>query len=213
MSASAALGVAAEPQAGASPIHIKIPVNSYTEWDPLEEVIVGRLEGATIPSGHISVISNLPPLAAELCRLATGFRYPTWMVRLAQRELDKFIHLLESEGIKVRRPDIVDFGQPYHLPHWSSRGFCTACPRDIFLIIGDEIIETPTCWRSRYFEAGAYRSLFKEYFLEGARWTAAPKPQLTDQLFDYHYQIPNPKDPPRFLVNEFEPVFDAADFV
>ena len=26
------------------------PVSSYNEWDPLEEVIVGRLEGAIIPS-------------------------------------------------------------------------------------------------------------------------------------------------------------------
>jgi glycine amidinotransferase len=104
------------------------------------------------------------------------------MVRLAQRELDHFIHILEGEGIKVRRPDFVDFVRPYRSPHWSSRGFSTACPRDIFLIIGNEIIETPTCWRSRYFEAGAYRSLLKEYFVKGARWTAAPKPELTDQL-------------------------------
>jgi hypothetical protein len=28
------------------------PVNSHNEWDPLEEVIVGRLEGAIIPSGQ-----------------------------------------------------------------------------------------------------------------------------------------------------------------
>ena len=137
------------------PVEADIPVSSYNEWDPLEEVIVGRLEGATIPSGHISVISNLPPLAAKLFRLSGGFRYPNWMVRLAQRELDQFIHILESEGIKVRRPDIVDFVRPYRSPHWSSRGFSTACPRDILLIIGNEIIETPSCWRSRYFEAGA----------------------------------------------------------
>ena len=26
------------------------PVSSYNEWDPLEEVVVGRLEGAMIPS-------------------------------------------------------------------------------------------------------------------------------------------------------------------
>jgi glycine amidinotransferase len=26
------------------------PVNSHNEWDPLEEIIVGRLEGATMPS-------------------------------------------------------------------------------------------------------------------------------------------------------------------
>ena len=202
--------VSAEAQAA---LGIEIPVNSSNEWDPLEEVIVGRLEGATIPSGHISVISNLPPLAAKLFRLAGGLRYPNWMVRLAQRELDQFVHLLESEGIKVRRPDIVDFVRPYRSPHWSSRGFSTACPRDILLIIGNEIIETPTCWRSRYFEAAAYRSLLKEYFLKGARWTAAPKPQLTDQLFDYKYQSHMPTKGLRFVVNEFEPVFDAADFV
>ena len=202
-----------EPQGGAPPVNAKIPINSYNEWDPLEEVIVGRLEGATIPSGHISVISNLPPLAAKVFRLAGGFRYPNSMVRLAQRELDQFIHILEGEGIKVRRPDIVDFVRPYRSPHWSSRGFSTACPRDILLVIGNEIIETPSCWRSRYFEARAYRSLLKEYFVKGARWTAAPKPQLTDQLFDNNYRLPNSNKPTRFVVNELEPVFDAADFV
>ena len=35
------------------------PVNSHNEWDPLEEVIVGRLEGATIPSGHPVVTCNI----------------------------------------------------------------------------------------------------------------------------------------------------------
>jgi glycine amidinotransferase len=204
---------ALKPKAAASPVRAEIPVSSYNEWDPLEEVIVGRLEGATIPSAHISVTSNLPSFSAKVFRLASGLRYPKWMVRFAQRELDDFIHILEGEGIKVRRPDIIDLGRLYRSPHWCSRGFSTACPRDILLIVGEEIIETPTCWRSRYFEAGAYRSLLKEYFLKGAKWIAAPKPLLTDQLFDYSYQIPNPKDSPRFLVNEFEPVFDAADFV
>ena len=127
---SAEAQAALKPQAMALPVQAKIPVNSYNEWDPLEEVIVGRLEGATIPTGHISVLSNLPPLAAKVFRLAGGFRYPNWMVRLAQRELDQFIHILEGEGIKVRRPDIVEFVRPYRLPHWSSRGFSTACPRD-----------------------------------------------------------------------------------
>lgn len=28
------------------------PVNSHNEWDPLEEIIAGRLDGATIPSKH-----------------------------------------------------------------------------------------------------------------------------------------------------------------
>ena len=31
------------------------PVNSWNEWDPLEEVIVGRLDGAVVPPYHVSV--------------------------------------------------------------------------------------------------------------------------------------------------------------
>ncbi|MGH8513551.1 MAG: hypothetical protein ACREV8_06360, partial [Gammaproteobacteria bacterium] len=40
------------------------PVNSHNEWDPLEEVIVGRLEGATMPSDHPVVTCNVPKGAA-----------------------------------------------------------------------------------------------------------------------------------------------------
>jgi len=67
--------------------------------------------------------------------------------------------------------------------------------------------------RSRYFETWAYRSLFKEYFKAGAKWTAAPKPQLLDSLYDPDYRIPGQDEPNRFTLTEFEPVFDAADFV
>ncbi len=35
-------------------------VNSFNEWDPLEEIVVGRLEGATIPSHHITVTYTSP---------------------------------------------------------------------------------------------------------------------------------------------------------
>jgi glycine amidinotransferase len=80
-------------------------------------------------------------------------------------------------------------------------------------VVGDEIIESPMCWRSRYFEGDAYRSLFKEYFRGGARWTSAPRPMLTDDLYDAAYRAPRAGDPMRYTVNEFEPVFDAADFV
>jgi len=45
-------------------------------------------------------------------------------------------------------------------------------------------------WRSHFFEAYAYRALFKEYFAKGARWTAAPRPQLLDDLYDNHYSPP-----------------------
>src|SRR3954467_3722232 len=84
------------------------PVSSHNEWDPLEEIIVGRLEGSVIPSSHPVVTCNIPGMAAWGQRMAAGFRYPQLMLAPAQRELDGFIALLESLGITVTRPEPVD---------------------------------------------------------------------------------------------------------
>ena len=165
-----------------------------------------------VPPSHVSVTQNSPHPTSWLHRLFVGRRFPQWIVRRAQTELDGFIRLLEAEGVRVRRPDPIDQVRRFRTPLWSSRGFCLACPRDIFMVVGDEIIETPTCWRSRHFEGDAYRQLFKEYFAGGACWSAAPRPQLPDELFDASYRIPGPGETIRYIVNEFEPVFDAADF-
>ncbi|MGV9318536.1 amidinotransferase [Streptomyces sp. NPDC003660] len=189
------------------------PVNSHNEWDPLEEIIVGRLEGATIPSKHPVVSCNVPRWGAGLQGLAAGRRYPRTLIRRAQRELDRFIDLLRSLGVTVTRPESVAHRRPFATPDWSSRGFCNTCPRDSLLVIGDEIIETPMAWPCRYFETHSYRGLIKDYFRRGARWTAAPKPQLTDELYERDFRVPGPGEPVRHILTEFEPVFDAADFV
>ncbi|MBW5420391.1 amidinotransferase [Streptomyces sp. BG9H] len=189
------------------------PVNSHNEWDPLEEVIVGRLEGSTIPSSHPVVTCNIPPWAARLQGLAAGFEYPRRLIEPAQQELDQFIALLRSLGVTVTRPEAVDHKQRFGTPDWSSRGFCNSCPRDAMLVIGDEIIETPMAWPCRYFETHSYRELLKDYFRRGARWTSAPKPQLTDALYEQDFRPPEGDEPMRYILTEFEPVFDAADFV
>ncbi|WP_234331164.1 hypothetical protein [Streptomyces sp. NRRL F-4474] len=126
------------------------PVGSHNEWDPLEEVVVGRLEGATFPSRHPIVTCNVPMWAGRLQGLAAGFRYPRAIVEPAQRELDEFIALLRSLGVTVRRPDPVDHRRRHATPDWPSRGFANSCPRDSLLVIGDEIIETPMAWPCRY---------------------------------------------------------------
>ncbi len=74
--------------------------------------------------------------------------------------------------------------QSYETPDFKSQGMYAAMPRDILLVIGNEIIEAPMAWRSRFFEYRAYRSLIKEYFDAGAKWTAAPKPTMADALYD-----------------------------
>ena len=68
-------------------------------------------------------------------------------------------------------------------------------------------------WRSRYFEVDAYRPLLKEYTASGAKWTTPPRPALVDALYNHDYRLPEAGEPIPFVVNEYEPVFDAADFV
>lgn len=189
------------------------PVRSWNEWDPLEEVIVGRLDEATIPSYQTEVVYKFPLWKKALYRLAAGRRYPRILVEPAREQLEGFVRLLESRGIRVRRPDVVPFPARYGTPFWRSRGFCASCPRDGVLVVGDEILETPMAWRSRYFETFAYRSLFREYFAAGARWTAAPKPELRDSLYDPAYRATEPGPARSYQVRDAEPVFDAADCI
>lgn len=189
------------------------PVNSWNEWDPLEEVVVGRLEGASIPTNHVMFTQSLPSTARALYRPIAGRRYPKAVVGPAQKELEGLIRVLEGEGVVVRRPDVVEFNRRFSAPGWSAKGFCTASPRDGIILIGDQFIETPMAWRARHFEMNAYRNLLREYWDQGARWVSAPKPELRDSLFDYDYTPPGADEPMRYIINESEVVFDAADFV
>lgn len=63
-------------------------------------------------------------------------------------------------------------------------GMYAAMPRDILLVVGNEIIEAPMAWRARFFEYRAYRRIIKDYFNQGAKWTTAPKPTMADELYD-----------------------------
>lgn len=53
--AAAAQRQAAEEEPVTEPIHQECPVCSYNEWDPLEEVIVGRAENAHVPPFTVEV--------------------------------------------------------------------------------------------------------------------------------------------------------------
>jgi glycine amidinotransferase len=192
---------------------VSLVVNTHNEWDPLEEVIVGRLEGATVPSSHPIVAASIPRRAAAALSFAAGLRYPSFLLGAAQEELDGFIALLTRERILVRRPDSVDHHREFSTPDWSSRGYSSIFPRDSMLVVGNEIIEAPMAWPSRYFEVHAFRTKLKDYFRRGARWSAAPRPELTDALFHVDHDGDGEGDDDDVSLTEFEPVFDAANFV
>lgn len=195
--------------------NLPCPVNSHNEWDPLEEVIVGTIDGAMLPEWDTINRHTVPQGEWDkFWRASGGLPYSKESVQAAKQDLAGFVGILESEGVIVRRVDEVSYEGPFATPEWQvTSGFCGANPRDVFLVIGNEIIEAPMADRARYFEARACRTLLKEYFKAGAKWTAAPKPQLLDAQYDLNYQAPIYGEEMRYAVTEFEPTFDAADFV
>lgn len=189
-------------------------VNVFNEWDPLEEVIVGVIEGSCVPTWHVTLEATMPSNQRNFYQRNGGKPFPKEQVAAAEKNLGEFVHILEAEGVKVRRPDVLDHTRPYSTPAWSSPGgLYAAMPRDTLLAIGDEIIEAPMAWRSRYFEVNAFRPIIKEYFLRGARWSAGPKPQLTEDLYNREYEEPANGAGLNYVITEFEPTFDAADFI
>jgi len=193
------------------------PVLSYTEWDPLEEVIVGVVEGATVPPWDPMLQLTMPDDQWDFFRRHGGRPFPAERIEAARRELAEFVRILEGEGVRVVRPEPVDFAKTCVTPHWQSTGLYAAMPRDLLLVVGDEIIECPLAWRSRAFEADAYRPLLVDYFRRGARWTAAPRPRLQEAQFDpaalAAQEAGAEEETFHSYVTEAEPVFDAADFV
>lgn len=189
-------------------------VCNYNEWDPLEEVIVGILDNAMIPPWHITMKPTMPEKMHDTYKQQGNSPFPSELIELGQKDLQEFVHILEAEGVTVRRPDPYPHDKPFSTPYWQqSCGLYSAMPRDLMLVIGNEIIETPLAWRSRYNEIFSYRRLLKEYFMNGAKWTSAPKPELLDELYVHDYEEQPGQTQFYSVVTEHEPTFDAADFI
>ena len=193
---------------------------SYNEWDPLEEVIVGRVEGAHMPPMTIEVKNIISREWWDFFQTNSGKPFPVEHLKKATEEIEEMCNILRHEGVTVRRPDVLDHGKVYTTPDFSSSGLYAAMPRDFLMVVGNELIESPMAWRSRFFEYRAYRPLIKEYFTQGAKWTAAPKPQMSDELYDQNYPVEKSAEDRqklvskgKFVITEFEPCFDAADFM
>lgn len=71
----------------ASKINPACIVNSHTEWDPLEEVIVGRVDDATIPEWHVSGKAVWPAKHWDMYKNRVGESFPKDLVSKGTGEL------------------------------------------------------------------------------------------------------------------------------
>jgi glycine amidinotransferase/scyllo-inosamine-4-phosphate amidinotransferase 1 len=181
-------------------------VHSWDEFTSLREVIIGDATHARVPrmsdpSAWLACYPRLTP--AELASVQEG-EFPRHVIEESNEDLAALDETLRGLGVTTHRPSAVDHSVPFHSPHWSADGYLSYCPRDVTLVVGSAIIESPSPMRSRYFELFNLRPLFQGYLRRGATWLSAPRPQLRDELFERDAKG-------RPLLGEAEPVFDAAN--
>jgi N-dimethylarginine dimethylaminohydrolase len=174
---------------------------SCNEWDPLEEIIVGNPLQARFPTADPS--TRLAEFSDRSIREIPQGPFPHQIIEETEEDLNGFIEVLQKLGVTVRRPETWPHDVKFSTIHWESKGFYNYCPRDIMLVIGNQVIETPNVMRSRFQETFSYRTILIEYLKSGARWYSAPKPMLLDSLFDV--------DLKRSIPRNDEPAFDAAN--
>ena len=199
-------------------------VNAWNEWDPLKRIILGRPEGTQVAAPEPGLYSHQPEGGYPI---GTWGMYPQEMVDEANEQMDNFYKILTSRGIAVDRVEV----HPVYkevcgngTPDWTMpnvRG--TNCPRDLFMTVGNEIMEAAGAIRSRWYEYLNLRPIFERYFKEDPEclWTAAPKPRMTDESYErnYWYNYYNVwtddvkrkrMEESRFHLTDKEPMWDAA---
>ncbi|MEW2620513.1 glycine amidinotransferase [Streptomyces sp. NPDC048106] len=183
-------------------------LNSFDEWSPLREVVVGSAKNYVSHERELSFDLFFHDNIAQDNSARSEWYYPRVSSRRAgekepggarvhikqryveelNEDLEEIAETLRSLSVRVLRPlDVAAETGDVTTPAWSASVIPPLNVRDNTLILGDEIIETPPMIRSRYFETQLLKPVFQHYFRQGARWTVMPRPVMTDASFDLSY--------------------------
>jgi len=200
-------------------------VCSYNEWDPLEEVIVGRGLPTTLPAldftFRLFFHDNIYNITRDASSCTTSALTPQKQIKkrhIAEHEEDveSFANLLASHGITVKRPKVPRKVCKIKTTNWESEAHPALNVRDLSMIVGNKIIETPPSLRFRYFENDYLKHLFLDYFKHGAEWIVSPRPLMLNDSFDLSYYHKDTTSYDHEQMNEYmscgyEIMFDAAN--
>ena len=188
-------------------------VNSHEGWSRLEEVIVGipyHLDYHDDVSFKLFFHENLKEQGGKL---PDGTAPSKRVQEESMEDRDGLVGILETEGVIVKGPQVVTEIKEISTPFWSAPLNHALMPRDLFIVVGNEIIECSPQVRARKFEPELYREVFTEYFSKGAKWTVAPASRLLDANFDYRYALEHGYEPPPVEESFYEIMFDGAQIM
>ena len=163
-------------------------VNSHNEWDKLKEIIVGTASGTT-PTLSWMKPGPIPEATLEEARRISVKACPKWFYDEVEEDLQALADTLQVLGVKVLRPTPFDQEEIYGTPFWKSNSNNAYNVRDLNLVVGNTVIESPSYLASRYYETTALYPIWYRYFENGFRWIAGPKPKL-----NYEAKLPYYRD-------------------
>jgi glycine amidinotransferase len=173
---------------------------SDNEWSKLIEVVVGRAANSCFPNIPVKALANIVPRYYLDEFVKPHNPIPQDIVEKAEAELDNFARILESYGVKVRRPEEVDWVK--------EGGYTGSMVRDGLMVVGNTIIEAAFSWPCRRREVELLHGPMLQEFAEKGTYhiVRAPVPPKPDHIFDV--------DPGSFwAINNSRIAFDTADFM
>lgn len=121
-------------------------IESYNEWDPLREIVVGRACFANWPTDDPVFAKENEKTTWKDSPVPSG-PVPDWVIDEANEDLDILTLTLEKYGVIVHRPKVIDF-QKYG-------GMYNYCPRDRLLVHGNTVIDPAMMYPCRDMEIEA----------------------------------------------------------
>jgi len=121
-------------------------IYSVNEWDPLQEVVVGRADFANWPINDPVFARESEKTTWRETAVPSG-PVPDWIIDETNEDLDILANTLEQLGALVHRPKALDYQ--------SRDGMYGYCPRDRLLIHGSTIVDPAMMYPCRDMETEA----------------------------------------------------------
>ena len=196
-------------------------LNAWTQWGELKEMVVGIADNACFPPVQPAMIPEIndPVIRNVLGEWPKG-RKSQHCIDAANEELDILVNILEGEGIRTLRPEVMDWSEPLKTPFFEvDNQYVACCVRDTVITVGNTAIEATMSRRDRYFEHFAVRQILRDLWREDPDmlWKAAPKPSMSDDMYDASWWEWSDEERRehmhkyQYCITNEEPVFDAAD--
>ena len=128
-------------------------ISSVNEWSPLKKIVVGSATAANWPVNDPVFSKESEKTTWKESPVPRG-PVPQWIIDEANEDLDGLASTLMSLGVKVSRPDPLNF-QVHD-------GMYNYCPRDRLLVYGSTVIDTAMMYPCRDMELQCYHDILAD---------------------------------------------------